>query len=129
MARVPMASIDMLVCANAPQSSSGRQPHGQARMLVQEPLMSFPEPTREQLEFFNAHGWIVVKDAIPQADLDELESHCDNILTEKERLAYDWAWDVKEDRDKRSFRIVQSSPTIVWKTIAEQPYRKWLVAF
>ena len=62
--------------------------------------MSFPEPTQEQLDFFNEHGWIVVRDAIPQADLDELERHCDNILTEKERLAFDWAWDVKEERDK-----------------------------
>src|SRR5262252_2059066 len=66
---------------------------------------------------------------IPQADLDELERHCDQLLSEKERLAFDWAWDVREDRDKRSFRIVQSSPSIVWKDIADQPYRKWLVAF
>ena len=30
---------------------------------------------------------------------------------------------------KRSFRIVQSSPSFVWKDIRDQPYRKWLVAF
>ena len=91
--------------------------------------MAFPRPTQEHLDFYNAHGWLVVEDAIPQADLDELEHHCDQVLSEKERLAFDWAWDVKEDRDKRSFRIVQSSPSLVWKDIAEQPYRKWLVEF
>jgi hypothetical protein len=91
--------------------------------------MTFPRPTQEHLDFFNKHGWLVVEDAIPQADLDTLESHCDSILSAKEKLAYDWAWDVKEDKDKRSFRIVQSSPSIVWKEIAEQPYRLWLTDF
>ena len=91
--------------------------------------MSFPRPTPAQIEFFRQHGWLVVEDAIPQADLDLLESHCDSILSEKEKLAYDWAWDVKEDKDKRSFRIVQSSPSFVWKDIAEQPYRIWLREF
>src|SRR6201991_2932205 len=91
--------------------------------------MTYPRPTQEQLDFFNEHGWIVVKDAIPQAALDELEGHCDSILSEKEKLAFDWAWDVKEDKDSRSFRIVQSSPSLIWKEIAEQPYRKWLVEF
>lgn len=91
--------------------------------------MSFPEPTQAHLDFFNEHGWIVVEDAIPQADLDELERHCDMVLSEKEKLAFDWAWDVTEDKENRSFRIVQSSPSLVWKDIAEQPYRKWLVAF
>ena len=33
--------------------------------------MAFPEPTQAQLDFFNGHGWLVVEDAIPQADLDE----------------------------------------------------------
>src|SRR4249919_3839774 len=91
--------------------------------------MTFPRPTQAHLDFFNKHGWLVVEDAIPQADLDTLESHCDSILSAKEKLAYDWAWDVKEDKDKRSFRIVQSSPSIVWKEIAEQPYRLWLTDF
>jgi len=91
--------------------------------------MPYPHPSPEQLEFFAAHGWLVVRDAIPQAALDDLERHCDAILSEKERLAYDWAWDVREDKDSRSFRIVQSSPSFVWKEIADQPYRRWLVEF
>lgn len=91
--------------------------------------MAYPTLTQDHVAFFAAHGWIVVEDAIPQGDLDELEGHCDSILTAKEKLAFDWAWDVKEDKDKRSFRIVQSSPSIVWKEIAGQPYRRWLTEF
>ncbi len=91
--------------------------------------MSYPTPTEQHLAFFRQHGWIVVEDAIPQADLDELEGYCDKILDDKERLANDWAWDAKEKREDRSFRIVQSSPSFVWKEIREAAYRKWLVSF
>jgi hypothetical protein len=91
--------------------------------------MSYPEPSQAHLDFFNKHGWLVVEDAIARADLDELERHCDSILSDKEKLAFDWAWDVNESKDERSFRIVQASPTLVWTEIATQAYRKWLVAF
>jgi phytanoyl-CoA hydroxylase len=91
--------------------------------------MSYPQATAEHVAFFAKHGWIVVEDAIPQADLDVLERHCERILDNKEKFAYDWAWDAAEDRDKRSFRIVQGSPSHVWKDIRDQAYRKWLVAF
>ena len=91
--------------------------------------MTYPRPTQEQLDFFNEHGWIVVKDAIPQAALDELESHCDSILSEKEKLAFDWAWDVKEDKDKRSFRIVQGFMSMNWPELKDLPYRAWMTRF
>ena len=91
--------------------------------------MPYPDATPEQIGFFREHGYLVVGDAIPQADLDQLEGHCDTLIDEKERLANDWAWDAKESRDKRSFRIVQSSPALVWKDIGEQAYRHWLVSF
>ena len=81
--------------------------------------MPYPTASPEQIDFFNKHGWLVVEDAIPQQDLDELEHYCDLILKEKEKLAYDWAWDAKEERDKRSFRIVQSSPSFVWPEAKE----------
>jgi phytanoyl-CoA hydroxylase len=89
--------------------------------------MSFPKPTADQLAFFQQHGWLVVEDAIPPAALDEIERHCERIIDEKETLAKDWAWDAREDKDARSFRILQGSPTLVWPEIKEQPYRKWLV--
>ena len=91
--------------------------------------MPYPTATPEQIAFYDDHGWLVVEDAIPGADLDELERHCDMILADKEKLAFDWAWDAKEKREDRSFRIVQSSPSFVWKEVRDQPYRKWLVAF
>ena len=55
--------------------------------------MSYPVPTPEQIAFFDEHGYLVVRDAIPQADLDELETRCERLIEEKERLANDWAWD------------------------------------
>lgn len=91
--------------------------------------MAYPAATPEQIAFYGDHGFLVVEDAIPQADLDEIERHCDMILADKQKLAYDWAWDEKEKREDRSFRIVQSSPSFVWKDVKDMPYRKWLVAF
>jgi phytanoyl-CoA hydroxylase len=91
--------------------------------------MTFPSASAAQIDFFREHGWLVVQDAIPQEALDELEAHCDLLLADTSRYAFDWAWDANESRDARSFRIVQSSPSFVWSTIAEQPYRRWLIEF
>ncbi|HXQ12816.1 MAG TPA: phytanoyl-CoA dioxygenase family protein [Caulobacteraceae bacterium] len=91
--------------------------------------MPYPTASPEQIAFFREHGWIVVKDAIGKDQLDELEARCEKLIEEKERFAKDWAWDAKESLEDRSFRIVQSSPSFVWREIKDQPYRKWLVAF
>ena len=91
--------------------------------------MPYPDLSEQQRLMFAEHGWLVVEDAIPQADLDVLEAHCDILVDKKEKLAFDWAWDAKEDKENRSFRIVQSSPTLVWPDIAAQPYRAWLASF
>ena len=91
--------------------------------------MAYPDPDDSHISFFREHGWLVVVGAIPAADLDELERHCDRIMDDKERLANDWAWDAKEKREDRSFRILQSSPSFVWKEIRDAHYRKWLVQF
>jgi phytanoyl-CoA hydroxylase len=91
--------------------------------------MHYPTASPDQIAFYREHGWLVVEDAIPQAELDALESRCEKILQEKDRFANDWAWSDKEDAKDRTFRIVQSSPSFVWREIREQPYRKWLVTF
>ena len=91
--------------------------------------MTYPKATPEDLDFFRRHGWIVVQDAIPQGDLDEIERGCERLITEKESLAYDWAWDAKETKAQRSFRIVQGTPAHVWPEIADQAFRKWLVEY
>src|SRR3569832_2417068 len=72
--------------------------------------MAYPTASPEQKAFFAEHGYLVVEDAIPQKDLDELEHYCDLVLEKKDQIAYDWAWDKNEDKEKRSFRIVQSAP-------------------
>jgi phytanoyl-CoA hydroxylase len=91
--------------------------------------MSYPQADAEQIAFFREHGYLVVRNAIPQADLDELEKYCDELIAQKHELANDWAWDARESRENRSFRIVQSTPTLVWKDIAEARYRQWLAVF
>jgi phytanoyl-CoA hydroxylase len=91
--------------------------------------MAFPRPEHAQIDFFGAHGYLVVEDAIPQADLDELEGQCDRILKDKEALAYDWAWDARESREQRSFRIVQASLRSSWKESRDAAYNRWLVGF
>ena len=91
--------------------------------------MAYPNPAQQHYEFFNRHGWLVVEDAIAQHDLDQIEGHCERIITEKESLANDWAWAENESKAERSFRIVQGSPSKVWPEIADQAYRLWLVDF
>ena len=91
--------------------------------------MSYPKPTQAQLDFFNEHGWIVIEDAIPGEDLDRLEALCEGVLSEKEKLAFDWAWDVNEDKDHRSFRIVQAFLSYVKPEAAQLAHRPWLVEF
>ena len=91
--------------------------------------MNYPDPAATHIDFFNIHGYLVVENAIPAAQLDELERYCDHILADKEKLAFDWAWANEETKEQRSFRIVQSSPSFVWKDIKQAPYRKWLVEF
>lgn len=91
--------------------------------------MNYPAATPEAIEFFREHGWLVVEDAIPQGDLDAIERGCERLITEKEKLAYDWAWDAKETKAGRSFRIVQGTPAKVWPEIADQGFRKWLAEY
>ena len=91
--------------------------------------MPYPIATPDQIGFFRAHGYLVVADAIDQDELDELESRCQPLIDHKETLANDWAWDAKESLEQRSFKIIQSSPSIVWKEIKQTAYRHWLAAF
>ena len=94
-----------------------------------ESTLTYPHATPAQIEFYREHGWLVVEDAIPQADLDEIERHCDVILDNKETEARDWAWDAREPLAKRSFRIVQGSLMRAWPEAAKRPYREWLASF
>jgi hypothetical protein len=91
--------------------------------------VSYPPASPAQIDWFEAHGWLVVEAAIPGADLDELEARLDVVLQKPEKLAFDWAWSKDEAREQRSFRIVQSSPSLVWREIAGARFRSWAVEF
>ncbi len=88
-----------------------------------------PEPEARHIDFFREHGWLVVEDAIPEADLEILDEHGERIMADKARLANDWAWDAAEDKDHRSFRIVQGFPSMTWPELKALPYRAWMTRF
>jgi hypothetical protein len=91
--------------------------------------MSYPTVSADDIAFYREHGWLVVRDAIPQAELDALEERCQPLIDNKEKLAYDWAWDASEVKEERSFRIIQSSPSLIWPDMPALAYRQWIVAF
>ena len=69
--------------------------------------MPYPPASAADIEFFGTHGYLVVRNAADPADLDTLESHCGKILEQKERFAFDWAWEEGTSREERAFRLVQ----------------------
>jgi hypothetical protein len=91
--------------------------------------VAFPDCTDEAIRRFQASGFLCVEAALPPADLDEVERRCQPILDHKEKLAFDWAWEKGTPREARAFRIVQGSPTLVWREIAGAPFRAWMIRY
>ena len=91
--------------------------------------MPYPQPTAQDVAFFDAHGWIVVEDAVDPSDLVTLEARCDVILEKKESMAFDWAWEEGATRDERAFKILQSSPTLFFPELNEERFRLWAIEF
>jgi ectoine hydroxylase-related dioxygenase (phytanoyl-CoA dioxygenase family) len=92
--------------------------------------MSYPVADDDAINFFREHGYLVVRDAVPQADLDELESYMDLIIDDPQKyLSFDWAWSEDEDRENRSFKIIQAGPQLAWPEIEHAAFRKWAVEF
>ncbi len=86
--------------------------------------------TAEDIDFYRTHGYIVVRDVIDSGELDALTALCDKIIERKETLAFDWAWEKDKSRDEREFKILQSSPTMLWpEAVKNAPFRKWAVEF
>ena len=85
--------------------------------------MPYPTATEADVAFFQEHGWIAVHDAIDPADLVTLEERCQKILDSKETMAFDWAWEKGQAKDERQFKILQSSPTMFWPEINDEPFR------
>lgn len=91
--------------------------------------MSYPQATRQQINFFRTHGYIVVKDAIDQAEIDYLDETCQEIIHRKGELAKDWAWEKGKSRDERDFKIVQAMPEKVMPDVATKKYCRWAIEF
>jgi hypothetical protein len=91
--------------------------------------MAYRTATDDDVAFFAEHGWIAIDDAVDPADLAPLAARCDEIVANKETMAFDWAWDKDKGRDERDFRILQSSPSLFWNDFAEAPFRLWAVEF
>jgi hypothetical protein len=91
--------------------------------------MAYPEASPDDVDFFRAHGWIVVRDAIDPRDLETLIARCDEILANLDTMAFDWAWEKGTPRDAREFKIVQASPTRHWPAFNDARFRHWAVAF
>lgn len=92
--------------------------------------MGYPAASADDIEFFRAHGYLVVRDAVPQADLDELEGYMNLIVDDPQKyLSFDWAWSEEEERENRTFRIIQAGPQLAWPEIEQAAFRKWAVEF
>jgi ectoine hydroxylase-related dioxygenase (phytanoyl-CoA dioxygenase family) len=91
--------------------------------------VSYPAATGDDIQFFQEHGWIIVRGAIDPKDLDVLEARCDEIMRRKDKLAFDWAWQKDERREERDFKILQSSPTHIFPEINESRFRTWAIEF
>jgi phytanoyl-CoA hydroxylase len=85
--------------------------------------------TGADVDFFREHGWLVVEDVIDPEDLVGLQARCDEIMANKETLAFDWAWAKGEDRTEREFRILQASPSWQSSEFADAPFRTWAIEF
>jgi ectoine hydroxylase-related dioxygenase (phytanoyl-CoA dioxygenase family) len=91
--------------------------------------LRYPACSDAQVTAFAEHGFLVVENAIDPADLAELARRCQPILDRKEKLAFDWAWEKGTPREARAFKLVQGSPSLVWREVNETAFRRWMLAF
>jgi len=91
--------------------------------------MPYPTATEADVAFFEQHGWIAIDDAIAVDDLAPLEQAGDVILEKKDVMAFDWAWDADTPKEQRAFKIVQSSPTLFFPALNENPFRMWATEY
>jgi hypothetical protein len=91
--------------------------------------MPYPQASCEQIAFFEAHGWIAVEDAIDPAELGTLVARCDEIIEKRHTMAFDWAWEAGKSLAKRDFKILQSSPTLIWPELNQSRFRTWAIGF
>ena len=92
--------------------------------------VTYPAATADHVAFFADHGYLVVEDAVEPTDLEELTAVCQQIMDNKETLAFDWAWEKGTAKEEREFKILQSSPTfMLGADFSQAPFRVWAVEF
>jgi phytanoyl-CoA hydroxylase len=91
--------------------------------------MPYPQATPEQIDTFEAHGWLAVEDAIDPAELEVLIARGEQIIERRHEVAFDWAWEKGKDRSERDFKILQASPTLLWPDFNESRFRAWAIEF
>ena len=91
--------------------------------------MAYPRAEADDVDFYRAHGYLVVEDAIDPADLNELITRCDEIIDNRDRMAQDWAWEEGRSKADRRFTLLQSSPSLFWRDFERAPFRLWAVEY
>ena len=92
--------------------------------------MPYPTASAAQIERFWRDGYLVVRDAVDPKDLERLQSVCDALLANKEKMAFDWAWEAGTDKEHRAFKIVQTSPSLTHKKeLGAERFRVWATEF
>src|SRR5262245_34832298 len=92
--------------------------------------MPYPTASAAHIETFWRDGYLVGPDAIEPNDLDLLQSVCDSLLENKEKMAFDWAWEAGTDKANRAFKIVQTSPSLTHKQqLSTEKFRVWATDF
>jgi phytanoyl-CoA hydroxylase len=92
--------------------------------------MPYPTTSPADVEKFWRDGYLVVRGAIEPRDLERLQAICDDLLENREKVAFDWAWEAGTDREHRAFKIVQTSPSLFHKQeLAAERFRIWSTEF
>ena len=84
--------------------------------------MHYPTPTQQQIEQYERDGFLIVENAVPEADLERLRELANELIRRRLELAYDWDWRSGEARDARAFRIVQCAAGDLKYTSGEAIY-------
>jgi ectoine hydroxylase-related dioxygenase (phytanoyl-CoA dioxygenase family) len=92
--------------------------------------MTYPTASAADKEQYDRDGFLVVRGAIDPRDLAKLQAICERLLDERDRVAFDWAWEAGTDRERRAFKIVQTSPSLLGKAeLANERFRVWATEF
>jgi phytanoyl-CoA hydroxylase len=92
--------------------------------------MPYPQATAAEVERFSRDGFLVVRDALEPKDLDRLQTLCERLLENRDKMAFDWAWEAGTEREHRAFKIVQTSPSLLSRSeLAQERFRVWATKF